>query len=55
MKQLLQLVGYALIFVALFCAAFALTLATAAEVPTVALVGGIFAALGLFTIFWYKE
>ena len=54
MNQLLQLIGYALIFVALFCAAFALTLATPAEVPAVALVGGISAVLGLFTIFWYK-
>lgn len=54
MNKLLQLVGYALIFVALFCAAFALTLATPAEVPAVALVGGISAVLGLFTIVWYK-
>lgn len=54
MKQLLQLVGYALIFVALFCAAFALTLATPVEVPTVAIVGGLSAALGLFTIYWYQ-
>lgn len=54
MKQLLQLIGYALIFVALFCAAFALTLATPAEVTTLAVIGVACSALGLFTLYWYK-
>lgn len=54
MKQLLQLVGYALIFAALFFAAFALTLATPAEVTTLAILGACCSALGLFTLYWYK-